>query len=251
MIKKTYFLPSEYNLFSYEEVRSTMITARELANKSGEIGTIVWAKNQTEGRGRQGKSWVSPPGNLYFSFIRESEQLSKNLLFSPVYITSLSLAETIEEISSSSIDLFIKWPNDLLVNGSKIAGILIERFLSFNKKDLLNIGVGVNVNNSPNNVGYITTNLKKENVNISPKDLLLCFFENLSRNEKKYNTQGLELILKKWKKYSHNKGDKLKVKLGNNNLEGIFEDIDKNGALILLLKNGKTETIYAGDVFVL
>ena len=251
MIKIKYSLPSGYNLHIYNEVESTMITAKNLVNSGNNVGTVVWAEKQTKGRGRHGRTWVSPTGNLYFSFIRNAEMKNKKFLFSPVYLVGLTLAESVEEISNGLIRPFLKWPNDLLINGSKFAGILIESFISDSNQNLLNIGLGININSSPEKMPYETTNFKKENVNIKPKEFLLYFFQCLKRNEKNYNKKGLDFILKKWKKYSHNKNDKLLVKLGNANLKGLFKDIDKNGALLLELSDKKIKTVYAGDIFLL
>ena len=251
MIKIKNSLPPEYNLRIYKEVASTMVTAKNLVNSGSDVGTVVWAKKQTNGRGRYGRTRISPAGNLYFSFIRNAEMENKRFLFSHVYIVGLTLAESVEEISNGLIKPFLKWPNDLLINGSKLAGILIESFISDSNQNLLNIGLGININSSPDNVGYKTTNLKKENVNIKPKELLVYFFQCLKRNEKNYNKKGLNFILKKWKNYSHTKNDKLLVKIGNTRLKCLFKDIDKNGALLLEISDKKIKTVYAGDVFLL
>ena len=250
-MNKKYFLPKEYQLLEYDEVESTMTTAKNIAEiEEFSMSKIIWAKRQTQGRGRQGKKWISPLGNLYFSFIRKAEKINKKHSFAPVYIISLSLAETIQEISNRSLTPFLKWPNDLLINGNKLAGILLEKFSNKTNQDLLNIGIGININNSPKNVDYDTTFLKKENVNISAKNMLLCFFNFLSANEKIYNYTGIEEILQKWKNYSHKINDRLFVRLGDDDFYCYYQGIDKDGALIVKLENKKIRKIYSGDIFI-
>ena len=250
-MNKKYFLPKEYQLLEYDEVNSTMTTAKNIAEiEEFSKSKIIWAKRQIQGRGRRGKKWISPSGNLYFSFIRKAENINKKHCFAPVYIVSLSLAETIQEISNRSLTPFLKWPNDILINGNKLAGILLENFSNKTNQDLLNIGIGININNSPKNVDYGTTFLKKENVNTSAKSLLFCLFNFLSENEKIYKLSGINVILQKWKNYSHKINDRLFVRLGDDDFYCYYQGIDKDGALIVKLENKTIKKVYSGDIFI-
>tara|TARA_B100000686_G_scaffold353632_1_gene460037 strand:+ start:14543 stop:15289 length:747 start_codon:yes stop_codon:yes gene_type:complete len=245
-----YKLPKNFNLNYFEEVDSTMLKLKKLASEGAKIGTIVSAKKQTQGRGRHGREWISPEGNLYFSFLRRAEEYNSGKIFAPVFITSIALAKTIL-IFSSSIDLKLKWPNDVLINNSKVAGILIESFKNNQNIKLLNIGVGINIVSNPSDTLYPSTNLLKEGISISSEEVLKCFFNCLNLYENILVNKGIGELFKIWNEYTYKIGTKISVKLGENNIQGAYNGIDEKGSLLLRKNDGKVIKIVAGEVFVL
>ena len=144
----------------------------------------------------------------------------------------------------------IKWPNDILINKSKIAGILINITIP-DKADVLNIGIGINIISNPKEVIYPATNLKKENVTISPNEMLNAFFMQFVKINKIFENNGIEMIFEMWNDLGHKIGDPVSVKVGSKEIIGKFNGLTKEGALIIIDKLGNKETILAGDVFAL
>tara|TARA_B100000676_G_C17865663_1_gene725801 strand:- start:200 stop:949 length:750 start_codon:yes stop_codon:yes gene_type:complete len=241
-------LSSGYEVIEFEELDSTMTMMKEMALAGCNIKTAVRAKRQISGRGRHGRVWESPLGNLYFSFLRQSEKNNKNL-FAPVFIAALSVAHTIIYVTKNKLVPSIKWPNDILINKSKIAGILIENITIPDKADVLNIGIGINIISNPKEVIYPATNLKKENITISPNEMLNAFFIQFVKINKIFENNGIEMIFEMWNELGHKIGDPVSVKVGSKEIIGKFNGLTKEGALIIIDKLGKKETILAGDVF--
>lgn len=244
-----YQLSSGYKVTEFQELDSTMFKLKDMAAAGCEMNTVVRAIRQKKGRGRYGRDWISPEGNLYFSFLREAELKKDSNIFVPVFIVALSVAYTIIEISKNSILPSIKWPNDILINKSKVAGILIENINMNDNKDLLNIGVGINIISNPIETIYPSTNLKKENINVNPKSVLDVFFNNFLRLEKVYKIKGANEVFNMWSDLGHKIGDEVSVRIGEKTISGIFNGLSKEGGLILINKAGKQEVIIAGDVF--
>jgi len=243
-------IPDVYKLIEYDIVDSTMISLKELVKEGAKVGTIVSAKKQYNGRGRHGRKWISPEGNLYFSFLREAENKNFKNVFAPVFITAVALAETISLISKNKILPILKWPNDVLINNSKVAGILIESFNN-NGNDLLNIGVGVNIKSNPTNAIYSATNLYNENIEVSREVVLKSFFNCLYITEQIFLSKGIKEIFRLWLSYSYKVGTKIGVKIGEKRIEGYFNGLDSNGSLLLIEESGEELKIFAGDVFLL
>ena len=155
-------LSSGYEVIEFEELDYTMTMMKEMVLAGCNIKTVVRAKRQISGRGRHGRVWESPLGNLYFSFLRQSEENNRNL-FAPVFIAALSVAHTIIYVTKNKLIPSIKWPNDILINKSKIAGILIENITIPDKADILNICIGINIISHPNLKNtYLASNILEE-----------------------------------------------------------------------------------------
>ena len=244
-------LSSGYEVLEFDELDSTMLTLKDLALSGCNIKTVVRAKKQKQGRGRHGRVWSSPEGNLYFSLLREAEKNLKNNIFAPVFIVAISVAHSIIDVSQHKIIPKIKWPNDILINKSKIAGILIEHVNMENTKDLLNIGIGINIISNPRKTIYPATNLRKENINISPTVLLNVFLNQFDKIDKIYNVDGIEKIFEMWNDLGHKIGEPVSVKVRDKKITGRFNGLSKEGGLLLINEAGIEEVILAGDVFII
>jgi BirA family biotin operon repressor/biotin-[acetyl-CoA-carboxylase] ligase len=232
-------LISGYKVFEFNEVDSTMLTLKELALSGCDINTAVWAKKQNSGRGRHGREWSSPEGNLYISFLREAEDKKNQNIFAPVFIVAIAIATS------------IKWPNDILINKSKIAGILIENIHLLDNSNVLNIGFGINIVSNPTNTLYPSTNLNVQGVNTNSKDVIKIFFKNLKILEEIYIRKGINEIYKMWGLLAHKIGEPISVKIGEKKIFGNFNGLNKDGGLLILDDTGIEKVVMAGDVFLL
>jgi BirA family biotin operon repressor/biotin-[acetyl-CoA-carboxylase] ligase len=242
-------LPSPFRLAAYDAIGSTNDEAKRLARDGAEEGLIVWAKAQNAGRGRRGRVWVSPPGNLYLSLVlrprcraAQAAQLG--------FVAALGLGEALAELAPPSLDLRYKWPNDLLANDKKLAGILLEtEMVASNLPDFVVIGVGVNLASSPRDVNYPATSLIEEGVtDVAPQAALLKFVQHFSDWLIRWRDEGFAPIRSAWLARASGLGKAVQVRLDRDTLVGRFLDLDGDGALILDMPNG-SRRIAAGEIF--
>ncbi len=226
------------------QVESTNSLAWELA-KTHQIdhNQIILADFQTGGKGRMGRSWVSPSGNLYFSLLLKPQKsiiISSQLSFVAAVATGLAIAE----FSQNDAQINYKWPNDILVFGKKIAGILLQ-----SDDDFVVLGVGVNINSHPQKTNYPATNLQDEGFVVQNKeDLLNKFLDNFADLYQKWQNFGFEPIRNLWLKQAFNLNKEITANLANESLKGIFKDLDKNGNLILEHQK-QTKIISSAEIF--
>ena len=244
-------LISGYKVVEYEEVDSTMLTLKELAISGCDINTAVWAKKQRLGRGRHGREWSSPSGNLYISFLRNPENKKSENIFAPVFIVAIAIANSIKELSNDNLVPNIKWPNDILIKKAKVAGILIENISLSENFNILNIGFGINIVSNPTNTLYPATNLKIEGIETNSKEIIKVFFKNLKILEEIYIREGINKIYKTWSLLGHKIGEPISVKMGEKEIFGSFNGLNKDGGLLILDNSGIEKVVMAGDVFLL
>jgi BirA family biotin operon repressor/biotin-[acetyl-CoA-carboxylase] ligase len=233
-----------FNILYYPEVASTMDTAKDLARKNCAHFTVVVAGRQTRGRGRLKRQWLSDDGGLYFTMVLRPEIAV--LLSSRVnFLASLTLARVLRELFQ--IDAAVKWPNDILVNGYKISGMLSELEVEKDRVLFINIGLGINVNNDPSLVEPGASSLKKiTSREISKKMLLARFLDEFERSLKKAE---FENIISDWKKYTVTLGRRVKIVTHKEVSEGLAIDVEPDGALVLELADGSRKRIVYGDCF--
>lgn len=235
----------------FAETDSTNIRARALAHEGAPEGTIVVAEAQTQGRGRRGRSWFSPPGcSLYLSIIlrprvqpHEAPQLT--------LLAAVAMAETLLE--TADLPFTIKWPNDILVNGKKISGILTEMSLEMDRVDYVVVGVGLNVNTPEEAIAEdirdIATSLRMLTGKIfSRVRLLQVFLEKLEYYYGLFQNRQFEKIRDRWKELSGIIGRQVKIENLDRAYEGEVVDIDQDGFLVLRSSAGELQRIVAGDV---
>lgn len=234
----------EDRIHYYPEMSSTMDTACELARKGCPSMTVVIAGRQLNGRGRMDRKWLSDIGGLYFTMVLRPA-ISPALSAMVNFAASLSLVRTIRDLYD--IKAQIRWPNDLLVNGKKLSGMLSEMEASSDIITHINIGIGVNVNNDPSKREPNATSLKfLRGQETSIKQLLTRFlemFEPFSQNPTDHG------VLKQWKKYAVTLGRDVKITTIHEEIEGRAVDVGEHGELILKLANGSTKSVIYGDCF--
>ncbi len=230
----------DFVIHEFLELESTNKTALELA-QLGKISDreIILAKQQSAGRGRQNRSWISPAGNLYFSLLllpKISVEKIPHLSF--VGITALRLAV------KNSVS---KWPNDLLIEEKKVAGILLESKISGGNCDFVALGIGVNLISNPSETIFPASNLKNFGIEISPQEMLKNFlneFEKLYQNWLNFGFAGIRQL---WLQNAYRLNEEIKIKLDGEEIAGVFSGMDEEGNLILN-REGKILKISVGDV---
>jgi BirA family biotin operon repressor/biotin-[acetyl-CoA-carboxylase] ligase len=209
-------------------------------------GTVLLAEEQTSGRGRKGREWISQPGqNLTFSILlRKVDGKKVNIVNLG---SSLAVAQAIENLYQLKTSL--KWPNDILIEGKKVAGILLESSSKGNEIDRVVIGIGINVNqtNFPGKYMLEPTSIRKEFRNRGNRERILSEVLNLFEEIFIKVEENPEEVLEDWKDRCKMIGEKVKVVSDSVTKFGIFDDLDENGFLILK-SNNKIEKIHFGDV---
>ncbi len=230
-------------ILTYESIGSTMDRAKELAHKRAPEGTLVVTAEQTEGRGRLDRSWLSPKGSLSLSLLLYPS-LEKLPYLS--MIAGLVAAGAIEKVSSLKASL--KWPNDVLVDGKKAAGLLIESGIVQGRHFAV-IGIGVNINlkmaDYPEIAGIAASLSDESGGAVDAAALLGEIVEGI---EKLYYDFDAAAILDAWKARLITLGQQVRATSGNSVVEGVAVDVTDEGALIIRQSDGALCTIVAGDV---
>lgn len=228
----------------YLEVGSTNDEAKNLTNDSTGNKYVITAQSQTNGRGRRGRSWISLDGNLFMSMAIKVELKDLGQI---IFIVSLSLLETLRRLFPS-INVCLKWPNDVLVNEQKVSGILLEK----GEGEYLVIGVGVNIVASPKIEGLIYPALSLHDAGYSTDriSLLKAYLQTFDANWKIWKEKGFENVKQRWLDNAKGCGQKILVHTEKGDKAGIFSGVDNNGTLLLQIDD-EIEKIYAGDIFYL
>ncbi len=240
------------NAQCYGIVQSTNDLAAQAAEASAPEGTIITAEQQTQGRGRFGRTWYSPYGTGIYVSIVLRPSFTPDRAPGISIMTALALTETL--LPYFPDDVRIKWPNDVLVSGRKVAGILTELSAEGNHINHIIVGVGINANQKagdfPPELRESATSLRrvlKRKVNRA--ELLRAFLQHLERDYLAYNKSGLKPAHARLKRYSALIGEHITLHSGPHVIEGKAVDFDPNGALILET-HGHRLTISAGEVSV-
>jgi len=244
-------LPPGYQLFSYDSVGSTNDEAKRLARKGALEGTVVWASEQTAGRGRRGRVWASPRGNLYASLILRPDCPPLHAAQFG-FVAALGIGNALGAMLPQLEGLSYKWPNDVLVNGRKIAGILLEsEMTTTDKLTFLILGIGVNLLSSPRLAEYSATSAAEEGLgDVSPAALLEEFVRYFHSWKSHWRSEGFTPVRAAWLARAASHGELIRVRLGTGTLCGRFLGIDEMGALLL---EGAEEQhrISAGDILLM
>lgn len=244
-------LPPAYQLITLDTVDSTNAEARRLAvlgEEKAPDGTLIWAKVQTAGRGRRGRKWQSPRGNLYCSMILRPEVPAEQAA-QLSFVGGLAACDALSALSPPGHMIQSKWPNDILLNDAKVGGLLLEAETGGGKKpDWVIMGLGINVAEHPAGEEFPATSLKASGWAVTEVDCLEAVSRHFMTWANTWLDQGFGPIRKNWLWRCKGIGDKIEVRLAKKTMKGVFKDIDQDGAL--LLKTGKREhRITAGDVF--
>lgn len=235
---------------AFDTIGSTNAEALDRARNDERGPLWIAAKTQTGGRGRRGRTWISEPGNLYASLLL-TDPAPSAVLPGICFVAALALHDAVLDVTSglAPASLKLKWPNDLLLDGRKIAGILVEG-LSLNGTHTAVIGFGVNCRHHPEGTEFPAANLADAGFSIEPAALLALLGETMNVRLKEWN-RGVNFagVRSAWMLRAAGIGDAIEVRLPDRTIGGTFETLDPDGGLILRRADGSRETIHAGDVF--
>lgn len=234
------------SILSYTSLDSTNDTAYKLAEGGAKEGTVVIAEKQKKGKGRRGRTWISPKGGIYLSCIIrpdiEPKEVAKITLVSAVAV-SVSIRKVV------NIPVMIKWPNDITINGKKVCGILTEMKAEQDKVDFLIVGIGVNVDNPASLLPKGATTLSEESgSSVSKVGLAKSILENLEHYMGIFKKEGFKAIRGEWRDLSETIGCHVKVQCHEGKIEGQALDVDADGALVIRLDSGFHKRVLSGDV---
>jgi BirA family biotin operon repressor/biotin-[acetyl-CoA-carboxylase] ligase len=250
-----------HRLRAFEQIGSTNAEAMALG-QAGEPGPLwVVSKHQTSGRGRRGRDWATPPGNLAASLLRTLD-LAPAKAATIGFVAGLALRDALGRIaptlrvqaspdgvsSPSGTRFELKWPNDVLADGAKLAGILIESE-TIDTRRILVVGIGVNVMSAPGGVPYPATSLADLGYPVSAEALFEALTESWVAFEAIWDEgRGMRQIRDRWLAEAAGLGRPVAVRLGTRVIRGTFETIDEAGQLVVRTRDGAREVVAAGDI---
>ncbi len=241
-------MPAGYGLKRHDRIDSTNEEAKRLAKDHPEP-LWVMAHEQTAGRGRRGRVWTSDRGNLFASLLIRPEcpgTRAAELSF----VAALAVYDALSRQAALAGRLGCKWPNDILIDGKKISGILLESATALRRVlDWVVIGIGINITSFPQDTPYPATSLQAEGVEASAEDVMAHLAAAMAANLTVWRDQGFGTLRETWLARASGLGEKITVRLGGRTLSGIFETLDDTGALILRRADGTVQPVHTGDVF--
>ena len=247
------YLPQGYNYYWYDEVDSTNLEALRKRREGLHEDSWFCAKRQTEGRGTRGRVWISHSGNLYASLLTRVSCAADNLSQISI-VAALATMNAIETSAKNDLlmgELCLKWPNDILLNGKKIAGILIETRLSIHRDQFdIVIGTGINLTNHPELASVCSADdLHSAGWECTREQLFVALVQS-SRDWLSIwsNGRGFGEVRRSWLEHSCHIGRTLIIKVGDDHFEGRFKSITGNGALVLEDLSGIEHKITSGSI---
>ena len=236
----------------FGELDSTNSEAYRMAREGGEEGEVVVADRQLRGKGRLGRPWLSPPGvNLYVSIILRPPIVIRNAPF----ITLMAAVATAKAMKGiSGLQPRIKWPNDLLINNKKVAGLLNEMKCKDDKVEFVVLGIGINVNMTlgmvTEEMRSIATSLREElGYDISRVEFLGALLREVEGEYQAFLTGETGRILHQWEEFSQMVGTSVEMRSFHEVIRGRVKGIDSDGSLLLSAPDGSERRVIAGDIF--
>jgi BirA family biotin operon repressor/biotin-[acetyl-CoA-carboxylase] ligase len=221
---------------------STNVVARQLAERGIAEGTVVVAETQSRGKGRLGRKWITKPGGLWMSVVLKPA-------IDPMHASSITLLAAVsvtKALRGAGLEAVIKWPNDVLVNGKKICGILTEMSAETDVVNFIILGIGVNVNNDA--PLETATAMKAElGRKVDRVKFTQSLLEMLEEDYLTFKSEGFTPILWSWRRYSDTLGRLVEVTYQDEVVTGLAQDVDEDGSLLVKTPDGSIRKIVSGD----
>lgn len=240
-------VPGGVRHIALETIGSTNAEALARA-RGGELGPLwITAETQTNGRGRSGRTWMSPRGNLHATLL-QTEPCAPAQAPQLAFVSGLALHDAVAQCAPEfAAQLELKWPNDLLLGGAKLAGILIES--ESGPAFSIAIGIGVNCASHPDDTPYPATDLRSVGADVGPKLIIEALSVSMQQRLLQWRRgEGFAQIRADWLAHAAGLGEKISVRLPDREFSGRFGGLDDSGRL-LLEQGGRLVTVTAGDVF--
>ncbi|MDX2224934.1 MAG: biotin--[acetyl-CoA-carboxylase] ligase [Rhodospirillaceae bacterium] len=250
-------LPRGWRLMRLAEADSTNAVLRRLVETGAEAheGLVVWAEWQTAGRGRAGRDWVGAPGNLYMSLLVAAPMIDSAPAARAAelgFIAGLAVVEAIQTLAPARAPdnlLACKWPNDVLFDGAKVAGILLESLTAPSGEALVVVGIGINAH--PVDVPkalYPVTSLAEREIRVNAPRLLEAVVHAFAARLAHWRRDGFAPVRAEWLRRAAGLGQLVTVDLPGGPVTGRFADLDTDGALVLDGTDGARRRVLAGDL---
>ena len=233
----------------HDSIDSTNAEAWRLV-RAGETGPLwIVAREQTAGRGRRGRDWASPQGNLYATLLLtdpcappQAPQLS--------FVAALALHDAVANAAPAvRPELQVKWPNDLVLGGAKVAGILVEGESAAAQRFTAAIGIGVNCANRPEGTPYPASDLRTSGAHVAPDALFEALASAMRvRLDQWARGAAFEVIRADWTARAARLNEVIRLQIGDETVEGNFDGIDGSGRLVMTMEDGSRRSFNAGDV---
>lgn len=240
-------MSAPYRLRLLEEAGSTNDLAREAALAGEAADLWIVARRQTGGRGRLGRPWRSPPGNFYGSLLlRPQVDLASAANLS--LVTGLAVAEAVHELSGGRVAPRLKWPNDVLIDGAKLAGILLEGGEDKEGAWLV-IGIGVNLESAPSDLPYPAISLRQAGLpSLSPEAFLAVLDAAFRRRLQQWRQGGFPVLRDAWLASALGVGQRVTIHQGARPRQGRLADLAADGAILVEFDDGALERFMAGEI---
>jgi BirA family biotin operon repressor/biotin-[acetyl-CoA-carboxylase] ligase len=239
-------------IYVFDDLASTNHSAKELAMQGAEEGTVVIAQTQSKGRGRFDRVWQSPKGGVYLSLLLRP----KTLVEKTSLLTFIAALAVTQAVRSYNVPARIKWPNDVHVNGKKIAGILLESETSGSQGSYVIVGVGVNLNT---NLANLSVDVRKQSTSIRKEhgssieyyEFLNTLLLQFDRFYQLFSAGKFEQIIDEWKQHSDTLGKSIRIESPNDIVQGTAVDVDHSGFLLVKTQDGTIVRVTSGDCTVI
>lgn len=245
-------VPSGWRVKKFDSLESTNKTLRRIVESENDAteGLVIWAKSQTAGRGRMGRRWESPEGNLYTSILIKAPH-SHVTAPQISFVTAVAVAHAILDLPRREfppLQLTHKWPNDLLIGNKKVCGILPEMISTIDRGEWIVVGIGINlISIDIKNARYPIGSLESHNIDTTPEHILALLCRTLSSHLMEWRRNGFDRVRNAWIEKGPRVGSQISVGLSTGTVQGKYSGIDTDGALLLDGTDGR-HRILAGDV---
>ena len=234
-----------WRVASFDSIDSTNAEALRAAESGADPGLVVWSLEQTAGRGRRGRKWQSNPGNLFMSIFLDVSFAEQEDFPQLSFVAALAVSDLVKELAPQMEDkVRLKWPNDVLADGAKLAGILLEGA----GPGQVVVGIGLNLKRPQVRPAYPVTSIQHYKRTVKPEEALgpavRCFHDRTAR----WAAGGFGPIREAWLEQAEGLNRFMTVVQGDTEITGVFKDLDESGALVLADEDGQKHTILAGDV---
>lgn len=242
-------LPPGYRAAWFETVGSTNDEAKAGARDGAVDGSVYWSAHQTAGRGTHGRDWSTPPGNLAVSIIKRP-RMPLALAPQAALVTAVAIADALPDLGVSQDRVRLKWPNDVLVDGGKVSGILIEGEADGTSARWLVIGTGINLVHHPAETRHPATNLSALGLAVGPERALTAYLAAFDTWWGRWRRYDFQVVATAWRARTlHKPGDRLSLSVGGRSMQAVYRGLAPDGTLVIEDADGVEKRLASGEIF--